>query len=208
MHKKGISNECWKKIWIISLVILMIAVLVFCLIANYFGTNTATMISGSLSAFATAILGSIAIWQNVQYKKQSDDFHNIAMRPYITIFDSNKNGDAEEIKIKCSDDTCFKNMRIQNVGRESILEIEIEKYTINGNNFDANITTENTMLTPKEIKIFHLPFLDSKAQSLELDFLIKNVLGEEYIVIYTLMIDENGKCKKSLITKVSREEQE
>lgn len=207
MGKKIHNNSSWKCIWILSLVALAIITIVACLCAKYVQSNVATMISGALSALATVILGSIAIWQNVQYKKQSDDFHDMLMRPYISIFDSNKSADAEEIKVDYdSGGTDIKNMRIQNVGRETILKIEIVKYCINGKDYSANITSKNTMLIANQTKIICLPYLNRINQDINIEFLIKNVVGEEYTIMYALTIDESSICKKSCIIQDQRRE--
>ena len=43
----------------------------------------ATMLSGLWSAAATVVLGFIAVWQNMQYKKLSDDYNDSLQMPEI-----------------------------------------------------------------------------------------------------------------------------
>lgn len=64
------SDIFLRTIWLVLGGLILISVIC---IFKCDSSDRATMISGALSAFATAALGSIAIWQNMRYKKQSDE---------------------------------------------------------------------------------------------------------------------------------------
>lgn len=74
----------------IALMVIIIAVISFIHCDSY-TSNQATMISGLWSAFATVILGGIAVWQNMRYKIQSDIASENTEKMQLEIKELNKN---------------------------------------------------------------------------------------------------------------------
>lgn len=74
----------------IALMVIIVAVISFIYCDN-FTPNQATMISGLWSAFATVILGGIAVWQNMRYKAQSDIASENTEKIQVEIKELNKN---------------------------------------------------------------------------------------------------------------------
>lgn len=68
--------------FLVYAILFLVLVTVLCIVfAVKMEERTASMVSGALSAFATIILGTIAIYQNRIYKKDSDKIYDISFMP-------------------------------------------------------------------------------------------------------------------------------
>lgn len=178
---------------LISLAVL--TVLCICL-ACRMDTNTATMISGGLSAFATAILGIIAVLQNKKYKEYADEIDTNRLIPYIRIFNAvdKINRPAYRIEVEEGNNYGSYILRIQNISPHFIPAFRVVTYQIDNTIF--NIKDENKQdfaLNPYETAHIAMYYPNGLCkQTIKMNLEVNNVYGNTYIIDYELTIIEKG----------------
>ena len=163
---KVVKNGRFIKLAAFSIIILAIFSIVGLSCANccWMTANLASLWGGVLSAAATIILGIVAVWQNIEYKRQSDITQDKLFKAQV--FSSCPYFSINSCDINYSEDSGFKiDIVVKNIGKTfapwvMVTQLELSKscFLLNkADNYAYSEIYENEYfnLKPEDFFIFH-----------------------------------------------------
>ena len=163
---KIVKNGGFKTFAIISISILAVFSIIgiSCANCSWMTANLASLWGGVLSAAATIFLGIIALWQNIEYKRQGDITQDKLFKAQV--FSSCPYFDINSCDVKCTDDGSFTlNLVVKNIGKTfapwvMVTQLELSNPWLLLNKTDSSTYSgvyenEYFNLKPEEFFIFH-----------------------------------------------------